>query len=119
MPFLTQVFTLRYSFGLADFLSRYAVFMAIAPLALWLIAKRKTWIVGAVSVLVWATLRGTDGLAPFSGWQIIFFAGLVLGYYYPQIKKYIRSMKTKTKKRCDKNDHLPRFRYIYRLPCCI
>ncbi|RYZ86490.1 MAG: DUF1624 domain-containing protein, partial [Proteobacteria bacterium] len=41
---LTGALSLTYSYGWADFLSRYAVFMFAAPFALWLIAKRKAYI---------------------------------------------------------------------------
>lgn len=50
--FLYNTFLLRYAFGWADFLSRYAWFMLAAPFILWLIAKRKSWIVAGVSFFV-------------------------------------------------------------------
>lgn len=89
ISFLYNTFLLRYSFGWADFLSRYAWFMFAAPFALLLIAKKLWWIVAAVSISIWAIFRHTEALLPFSAWQIIFMFGLIIGFYFPQIQRRV------------------------------
>lgn len=84
--YLLNTFSLRYSYGWTDFLNRYAVFMLAAPFALWLVSRRKAWVVVTLSVLVWLVLRDNVYLMPFSGWQIIFMLGLIIGYYLPEIE---------------------------------
>jgi hypothetical protein len=86
MGLLFNTLTLQYHFGWADFLARYAVFMAIAPLVVWLVAKGRAWIVAAVSILVWL-LWGTQApINAFTAWQLIFMFGIIIGYYLPQIE---------------------------------
>ena len=94
---LTGALSLTYSYGWADFLSRYAVFMFAAPFALWLIAKRKAYIVLVVSGLIWLMFRETTPWLTFTAWQIIFFSGVVIGYYLPIIEKEL--VKTEKRKR--------------------
>lgn len=96
--FMIIVNHLVYSFGWADFLTRYAVFMALAPLALWLIAKGKAWLVAAASIAVWFFLRDVPLFLPFSAWQIVFVAGIVFGFYLPRIEAWFRSIASRQKK---------------------
>lgn len=91
LSFLYNTFLLRFSFGWADFLSRYAWFMLIAPFALWLIAKNYWWVVMSISIGIWALFRHTPQLLPFSAWQIIFIAGIVVGFYFPSLQRFFRS----------------------------
>lgn len=91
--FLVDTFTLRYAFGWAEFLNRYAVFMLLAPFAVWLIAKGRAWIVAATSIVIWFFLRETDRFLPFSAWQLVFMLGIILGYYLPHIEEWFRSLK--------------------------
>lgn len=91
ISYIYNTFLLRYSFGWADFLSRYAWFMFLAPFALWLIAKRKAWLVIAASVIVWFLLRTTELFLPFSAWQLVFVIGIVIGYYFNDIQNWFNS----------------------------
>ena len=90
--FLRKTLTLRYTFGWADFLARYAVFMLAAPFAVWLIAKGKAWIVAIGSIVIWILFRHTDIFLPYSAWQIIFMFSIILGYYLPHIESWFRSL---------------------------
>ena len=85
--FFLNLFTARYSYGWTDFLPRYAVFMFVAPLVLWIIAKGKWWLVGAGSVLVWALLGRVELLMPFAAWQLLFVAGMIIGHYLPALSR--------------------------------
>jgi hypothetical protein len=95
ISFLYNTFLLHFSFGWADFLSRYAWFMFLTPFALWLIAKRLAWIVALGSFVVWGIFRSTDQLLPFSAWQIIFITGTIIGYYFPSINRYFSNLPKK------------------------
>ena len=86
---LFNILSGRYSYGWADFLMYYALFMFIAPAVLWLLAKGKWWIVILITTSIW-TLRwsGDYGdLNPFMQWQIYFYLGTVIGYYWQPLQR--------------------------------
>src|SRR5690606_36207697 len=56
-----QSITLQYTYGWADYLRFYAVFIAFAPLALWLLRKGLWYLVLVASSGVWV-------LYPYSPW---------------------------------------------------
>lgn len=92
---LLGAFSLQYLYGWADFLRLYAIFIIMAPLALWLLRKGKWYILIAGSIGLWAlfplaytsTTRSAELLMPLS-WQLIFFIGLTIGFYWPVIQKW-------------------------------
>lgn len=88
--FFRKTFMLTYTFGWADFLSRYAIFMLFAPFAVWLIAKGRAWVVAITSAAVWFFFRHTDIFLPYSAWQVIFMFSIILGYYLPHIESWFR-----------------------------
>ncbi len=90
--FLVDTFTMRYAFGWAEFLNRYALFMFVAPFAVWLVAKGRAWIVALVSFLIWFFLRESERFLPFSPWQLVFMFGIILGYYLPHIEQWFRHL---------------------------
>jgi hypothetical protein len=90
--FLFDTLTLRYAFGWAEFLNRYALFMLFAPLAVWLVAKGRAWVVAVISFSIWFFLRETDQFLPFSAWQLVFMFGIILGYYLPHMEDWFRSL---------------------------
>lgn len=92
IDFVVQTLTLQYTYGWADFLARYAVFMLFAPFAVWLVAKNKAWIVALISFAMWLIFRNADPLLPYSAWQIIFMYGIILGYYLPHIESWFRRL---------------------------
>lgn len=98
LVFIRKTLTLRYTFGWADFLSRYAVFMLVAPFAVWLVAKGKAWLVALASIAVWYFFRYTDVLLPYSAWQVVFMLGIILGFYLPHIEAWFRGL-SKTARR--------------------
>lgn len=75
---ITQSISLRYTYGWADFLPYYAAFMVVAPLALWLAYKSKTWLVVVISIVVWYFGRSHS---QYFAWQLLFFGGLAVGYH--------------------------------------
>ncbi len=86
---------LQYLYGWADFLRLYAIFLIAAPLALWLLRKGKWYIVALISCALWAlfplvhslTNSTTELLMPLS-WQLIFFAGLIIGFHWVDLQKW-------------------------------
>lgn len=89
--FLFNTLAMRYSYGWAEFLNRYAMFMLLAPFAVWLCAKGKAWVVAIISFLIWFFLREKAFFLPFSPWQIVFMYGIIIGYYLPQIEETFKS----------------------------
>lgn len=91
MTLIFSNLTLQYDFGWADFLSRYAVLMVIAPFALWLVAKGRWWLVAAISVAAWATI-GQNFYSVVTAWQLIFVGGIIIGYYLPRIEETAKGL---------------------------
>lgn len=87
--------TLAYSYGWADFLRLYALFIFFAPVAMWLLRNGKWYIMMLISFGVWALypyIHGDTTLSqPFS-WQLIFFSGLAIGFYWEAIIAKWRSL---------------------------
>jgi hypothetical protein len=73
---------MRYGYGWADFLDRFAILMFLAPFGFYLLSKGKWWLLMAVSVIGWAW--------PGSGftlhWQIIYALGMILGYHWHEVR---------------------------------
>ncbi len=87
--------TLQYYYGWADFLPYYAIFMAWAPIALYLITRGKAWIVLAISAVCWL-LRGQSFEL---SWQLLFMGAMVVGWYLPQIEARVRALAPVVQKR--------------------
>ncbi|MFA5009726.1 MAG: OpgC domain-containing protein [Patescibacteria group bacterium] len=84
LQLLWQTLTFQYSYGWTDFLPYYTMYMVFAPLALWLMNKRQTWLVLFTSLIIWL-FRGHN---PFLAWQALFFIGLTGGYYFPEWEQF-------------------------------
>lgn len=87
--FWIDFLSLRYVYGWADFLAYYAQFMLVAPLVVWLITKRLTWLAVAVSVTMWALFREQSFAL---GWQILFMLAIVAGAYLPRLEAWGRQL---------------------------
>ena len=90
--YLLNVLTLHRTYYLADVLLLYTVLFMITPIALFMLERGwAVWLVAA-SVTVWALHQfmphvvtfiwpiAGNYLFEFSAWQVLFFAGLALGY---------------------------------------
>ncbi len=95
--FLFNTLTLQFSYGWADFLSRYALLMAFAPFAVWLVAKGKSWLLAAISIGVWLFL-GQTFYSHFTAWQIIFYFAIIIGFYLPTIERKIHSLSPRVRR---------------------
>ena len=93
-----ETITLQYIYGWADYLRFYAIFIALSPLALWLLRRGKWYIVLLASFLVWwlfplditASWQTLELMQPIP-WQVLFFSGLVIGFHWPQITQWCQS----------------------------
>ncbi|UTX51379.1 OpgC domain-containing protein [Candidatus Saccharibacteria bacterium TM7i] len=92
--FLQDLLSLSYIYGWTDFLARYAVFMLLAPAALFLIAYKKTGILIGISALIWFT-SPSIGIEHFTAWQVLFVAGMIIGGKLDVIIKFFNNRKSR------------------------
>lgn len=94
--------TLQYTYGWADYLRLYAIFIALAPLALWLLRKGKWYLVLAASFGVWMLYPYSPWpagwLSAQLSWQIVFFTGFVIGFHWPDIQKWWKNLSGSVRK---------------------
>lgn len=99
--FFISVATFHRTYSLTDILVLYTLLMLVAGPALWLIARGYAGAVLAASITTWAVAQLwpdrvphvwqiIDGGFPFSAWQLMFVAGLVLGFHRTRIAEYLR-----------------------------
>lgn len=91
---IINTLTLKYTYGWADFLNYYSVFMFFAPFGLLLVSRKKTWGLLLLSSLIWLN-RGSSF---YLSWQILFFLSLTLGFHLNQLVSRFSLLKTTTKK---------------------
>jgi hypothetical protein len=77
---------LSYTFVWIYFLKLYALFLAAAPLAIWLLRKGKAWLVALLSLglLMVGWALQDEALQ----WQFVFFIPVIAGYYMPAIQAW-------------------------------
>lgn len=103
---LLGAFSLQYLYGWADFLRLYAIFLVMSPLALWLLRIGKPLLLLLGSAGLWAlypvahayTGNSAELLMPLS-WQLIFFTGLTIGFYWPNIQSWWKGLSRNMKRR--------------------
>jgi hypothetical protein len=82
-----QALLMRFTYGWADFLVRFAILMLIAPFVFLLVAKRLWWLALAGIITAWA-LRGQGFTL---SWQLIFNLGIIIGFYWHELENRFRS----------------------------
>lgn len=89
---VVRALTLQYSFGLADMLPLYAVYLLGSIGVLYLLAKGRWKLVLILSALLWVIPLATPGLMRPVGsyfsllsWQLLFYFGMVLGFYNHEV----------------------------------
>lgn len=94
----------NYLYGLNDFLSRYALFMAVAPFIVWLLAKythRGAVAIVISSITLWLALQPhvySSTLADILIWQVVFMPSIVIGFYLPSIERWFLQLKSLPKR---------------------
>lgn len=91
--FITQLVTLQYTSVWVYFLTLYAVFLAAAPIAIWLFRKNLAWLVGCISFALLAIGWATQ--SQLLQWQFLFFIPSIAGFYLHTIMDWWHSL-TKT-----------------------
>jgi hypothetical protein len=91
---LEQTFLMRFTYGWADFLVRFAILMLFAPLVFYLIAKGKWWLMLAASLTVWY-FRGSGFTL---SWQLIFNLGILIGFYWQEISRRFGALSPQRRK---------------------
>ena len=92
---ITQILTFKYTFVWTHFLTLYALFLAAAPLAVWLLRRNQAWLVILLSLVAW--LIGRISNIESLQWQVLFFIPTVAGYYLPSILKWWGSLAQKVR----------------------
>src|SRR5579862_1411459 len=83
-----QALLMRYTFGWADFLVRFAILMFIAPFVFFLVATRLWWLALIGIITAWAFRGQGFTLA----WQLIFNGGIIIGFYWQKIGDWFRGL---------------------------
>lgn len=91
---ISQTLLLRFEWGWADFLGRFAILMLLAPFVFYLLAKGRWKIVLVLIFLGWF-LRGQNFTL---GWQVIFNGGMIVGYFWKELHRYGKNLKPATRK---------------------
>jgi hypothetical protein len=94
---LWRTVTLQYFYGWADYLRLYAIFMLVSPLALWLLRRGKWYILLAANLFFWLLFPAGKEVSDYTQelmqpltWQLIFFGGMTIGFYWNQITQWWR-----------------------------
>ncbi len=88
-----QLIHLEYTFLWVYFLALYAVFLAASPIAVWLMRRGKTWMVGLISLIL--LIIGWTNHSEILQWQFLFFVPSVAGYYLEDITDWWKKMEVK------------------------
>jgi hypothetical protein len=92
--FLIQLVTMQYTFVWVHFLTLYALFLAAAPIAIWLLRRNLAWAVAIISLGLLALGWKTDIEA--LQWQILFFLPAIAGFYLQPILDWWHGRKRST-----------------------
>ena len=93
-----QSVILHYSFGWADFLSRFAILTFLAPFAIYLLKRGDIRLLASMSLLAWF-FRGSNFIA---AWQLIFGLAVVVGFYWNEINAWAGKQTARLKRRARK-----------------
>lgn len=103
---VVKTLTLQYSYGLADMLPLYVLFLLASIPALWLVVRGKAWLVVLISVSLWAIgcfsavpIHLTKSYFSDLSWQVVFFGGFIIGCYYDQIRQMWRNLSSLLRRR--------------------
>lgn len=84
-----QSVTLNYTFLWVYFLKLYAIFLALSPLALWMLRRGQAPLLALISFTT--LLLGWFFHNEILQWQFVFFIPVIAGYYMPSIQKWWQS----------------------------
>ena len=93
---LASALRLDYTHTLTHFLYLYAIFLVLAPIAVWLLRHRQAWIVGLLSFGLWWLGRFVN--VEWLQWQMLFFVPAIAGFYLESILGWFTSLRPATQK---------------------
>lgn len=103
---IVKTLTFQYSYGLADMLPLYTLYLLFSIPALWLVARRRAWLVALISLAVWVIgfsapepVRMSKLFFSDTSWQFLFFSGLLVGCYFDQIKSRYKTISRSTRRK--------------------
>ena len=94
--------SLQYYYGWADYLRLYALFLFAAPIAFWLLRRGLWYVVLLASLAVWGIFPfatasgGAEYFQPLS-WQLVFFVGVTIGFYWNVFVDVWNSLRRRSK----------------------
>ncbi len=102
---LWSTLSMQYYYGWADYLRLYALFLFVSPLAFWLLRRGLWYAVLGLSLAVWF-IYPDDLSLPFDlrvylqplSWQLLFFIGVVTGFYWNHIVDVWRNLHRRRRK---------------------
>ena len=94
VTYLYNVITMNYASDWIYFLRLYAIMLAVTPLFLWLIRRKKWWVALLISVSLYAAslVFGLEEAA--LQWQVLFFGAALIGWKLEDILTWLRQHKT-------------------------
>jgi hypothetical protein len=88
--------TFEYIYGWADYLRLYAIYILASPIAIWLLRKGLWYVLLGISIFIWSQFHNstleTLELSQIYSWQLIFFGGLTVGFYWKRIQGWWSSL---------------------------
>ncbi len=91
---ISYTLLLRYTYGWADFLAYYVIYLALSPVAIWLLRKGKWYVLMGITFLMWMFIGRNIQLS----WHLLFFWGAVAGFYLPEIENWFKSLNSRLRK---------------------
>lgn len=92
--YIPQALLMRFTYGWADFLVRFAILMFIAPFVFYLLSRGKWWL---ALIGIW-TAWFFRGQGFTLAWQLLFNMGIVIGYYWQPIRERFRALSSSRQK---------------------
>lgn len=91
-----QTLSFQYVYGWADYLRFYAIYIALSPIAFWLLRRGLWYVVVSISFLIWFLFPLDYNSIPWQTlallqpipWELVFFNGLVIGFHWPAISSW-------------------------------
>jgi hypothetical protein len=87
---ITAVVTMEYTYVWVHFLTLYAIFLAVSPLAIWLLRRNMAKLVISISLLV--LVIGWQTQIESLQWQALFFIPSAVGYSIDSIRKWWQNL---------------------------
>lgn len=92
LSLIIETMTLQYTFVWVYFLALYALFLAAAPIAIWLLRSGRAWLLAAASSALLVLGWQLESM-PLQ-WQFLFFIPAIVGYYLDPLLLWWKQLPT-------------------------